>query len=594
MSSRHVRRTHQHAPPPPPPDHLASPSDCSDSSSDDLPRLAPANAFGALQQDEPSASDAEDDEAPDPPAAAAAACRRRVRPSRHAPVDEDELITAAMAEAAKAAAARREAEEARREAEQADPWRLDAAHLEVSNELSRKFGKSTLKMLAAAERAEGRRAARPKPPAGARKLRGGSLLVKPRDGWAAWSGGVGMEIDSSRRDDAGATWFVFTYSAAYRQSERGVHAAVESADPAQLQQVLQHWPYQLDALLRLAEYTTRTAQHELSSELVEKALFAFQSALHPLCKLTHGRARLSFTHPPNQLFYIALFRQMTNLGRRGCYRTAMEVARLLLSLDPTSDPLNVLLHLNFYALSAHEPRFVMSLPLMLPNHGLQLYPQQAFAAALAAKQLEQPDADERLERALLLFPAVLPRLLPRVSPATAAHESDRLVAQWRAQLGETADQASGGRTLCRLQELFVERHAPLWRDFTKVEWIANTATRLLRQLEAMDEEVDIRRRLLGVVRDSTYGGAARDFDEFADADVADFRLDLPAQLPDDEDAPHQPARWPAHARAPRLPGRLVVPREERLQLQRGTNPLLQFFLSLLPWAMPPPPPPHRG
>ena len=43
----------------------------------------------------------------------------------------------------------------------------------------------------------------------------------------------------------------------------------------------------------------------------------------------------------------------------------------------------------------------------------------------------------------------------------------------------------------------------------------------------------------------------------------------------------------APRRAPRLPGRLVVPREERLQLDLNTHPLKQFFLSLLPWAMPP-------
>ena len=40
----------------------------------------------------------------------------------------------------------------------------------------------------------------------------------------------------------------------------------------------------------------------------------------------------------------------------------------------------------------------------------------------------------------------------------------------------------------------------------------------------------------------------------------------------------------APRRPPRLPGRLVVTREERLQLDPCTHPLKQFFLSLLPWA----------
>lgn len=65
------------------------------------------------------------------------------------------------------------------------------------------------------------------------------------------------------------SWFVFTYSSAYRHSERQLQAAVETADPGQLQRVLQQWPYQVDALLRLSDYTMRTGQHELSSELIE-------------------------------------------------------------------------------------------------------------------------------------------------------------------------------------------------------------------------------------------------------------------------------------------------------------------------------------
>ena len=39
--------------------------------------------------------------------------------------------------------------------------------------------------------------------------------------------------------------------------------------------------------------------------------------------------------------------------------------------------------------------------------------------------------------------------------------------------------------------------------------------------------------------------------------------------------------------APRLPGRLVVPREEWVHLDARTHPVLQFFYSLVPWYVPP-------
>ncbi|KAL3921890.1 MAG: hypothetical protein SGPRY_004746 [Prymnesium sp.] len=320
-------------------------------------------------------------------------------------------------------------------------------------------------MLAAEEGANQRRGRHKGAPRGgghSRKAAGGGwLLVRPRESWPPWSGGMSMELYHQPEDatkgnegELHGSWFVFTYSSAYRHSERELQAAVETADPGQLQRVLQQWPYQVDALLRLSDYTMRTGQHELSSELIEKALFAFQSALHPMCKLAHGRARLSYAHKPNQIFFHTLFRHMVNLGRRrapshspafsrasvhlspslpniahrrGCPRTAFETARLLLSLEPSSDPTHVLLHIDYYALTAGDPSFVLKLPRMLPSHSLLLYPNQAYSFALASKQSGEVDSDERLEQALLLFPAVFPLLLPRIAPTTASQESDQLV-----------------------------------------------------------------------------------------------------------------------------------------------------------------------
>ena len=45
---------------------------------------------------------------------------------------------------------------------------------------------------------------------------------------------------------------------------------------------------------------------------------------------------------------------MVGCGRRGCPRTALEIGRLLLSLDPTSDPMHTLLHMDAYALKAAD------------------------------------------------------------------------------------------------------------------------------------------------------------------------------------------------------------------------------------------------
>lgn len=168
---------------------------------------------------------------------------------------------------------------------------------------------------------------------------------------------------------------------------------------------------------------------------------------------------------------------------------------------------------------------------------------------------------------------------------------------WSQRFGTAADVQSGGATLSKLLRLYVQRNVSLWKDFTKVEWLANTAVRLLRSLEEGDRIITRLRLTLAVARDASYGAASRAVDEFGEADPADFSPELPAQMPADEadDGDALFAGRREHRGALQQPvGRLVVPLHERLQLESGTNPLLQFFLSFLPWAMPPPRPADRN
>lgn len=53
-------------------------------------------------------------------------------------------------------------------------------------------------------------------------------------------------------------------------------------------------------------------------------------------------------------FFITLFKHLIFVGGRACYRTALELCKVLLSLDPEGDPLAVVLILDFYALRAKE------------------------------------------------------------------------------------------------------------------------------------------------------------------------------------------------------------------------------------------------
>lgn len=160
----------------------------------------------------------------------------------------------------------------------------------------------------------------------------------------------------------------------------------------------------------------------------------------------------------------------------------------------------------------------------------------------------------------------------------------RVATAWEEELGAAARLGAAGATLRTLLELYASRHAALWKG--EREYLLGEAEALLDALRRADADALRLRDDCAAVRAAEYGGGAAEHDEFAEADPADFTPALPAQLPADEGDPWMGAgaEGGAPRRPPRLPGRLVVPREERLQLDPHTHPLKQFFLSLLPWA----------
>ena len=497
-----------------------------------------------------------------------------------------------------------------------EPWRLSAVHIDVSNEQARLFGRQAMREAADAERRE--RQQQPQQPgrqqrenyaATAARLRekgsggGRGRLIKPRDTWPPLTGGLGMEIDHdavrSSRLALGANapipqHFAFTYSGHYKRSQSELEDAVELGDPRALQGLLAEHPYQVEGLLRLSEYLMLAGQLELSSEHNERCLYACEQALHPMCRLLDGTVRLQYDHPPNRPFFISLFRQMVSVGRKGCPRTALELGRLLFSLDPINDPMHSLLHLDFYALRASEAaaaggsgggtsstddeclHWLLQLPaIQLPSHSLSLYPNYAYSLALARKRMherlksrdrrmnesesersahvkEEAAAEEAARKAirtaLLLFPAMLSMLI-------GDGDQQRLVERWNQVHGPSASDSQCGVTLRKLLRLYVAKSGSLWEGRTAKDWLVSEARSLCaildrvlfaRQRAKADEKrpqaaaddaeaVEIGRMWsdLMTIREHEYGPASASytFDEFRSADIADFKPTPPDALP---------------------------------------------------------------
>jgi tetratricopeptide (TPR) repeat protein len=98
------------------------------------------------------------------------------------------------------------------------------------------------------------------------------------------------------------------------------------------------------------------SDHSLSNDLVERALFSFARASTSLfsTKISQGKARLDFARPENRELWLAGYHYIKSLTMKGTYRTALEWARLLLSLDPEDDPYCMRLVIHHLALRAHQ------------------------------------------------------------------------------------------------------------------------------------------------------------------------------------------------------------------------------------------------
>lgn len=73
-----------------------------------------------------------------------------------------------------------------------------------------------------------------------------------------------------------------------------------------------------------------------------------------------GKTRLEYAHVENRPFHILLLKQLHMLSNKVCHRTALEIAKLMLNLDP-SDPLGVILIVDMMAVRAREYAWILAI-----------------------------------------------------------------------------------------------------------------------------------------------------------------------------------------------------------------------------------------
>uniref|UniRef100_A0A2K6FEA9 TCF25 ribosome quality control complex subunit n=1 Tax=Propithecus coquereli TaxID=379532 RepID=A0A2K6FEA9_PROCO len=263
------------------------------------------------------------------------------------------------------------------------------------------------------------------------------------------------------------------------------------------QVLLQTSPYHVDSLLQLSDACRFQEDQEMARDLVERALYSMECAFHPLFSLTSGACRLDYRRPENRSFYLALYKQMSFLEKRGCPRTALEYCKLILSLEPDEDPLCMLLLVDHLALRARNYEYLIRLFQEWEGHrNLSQLPNFAFSVPLAyfllSQQTDLPEqelgsarekASLLIRQALTMFPGVLMPLLEYCSV-----RPDATVASHRF-FGPNAE-ISQPPALSQLVSLYLGRSHFLWKEPATMSWLEENVRQVLQAVDAGDPAVE--------------------------------------------------------------------------------------------------------
>lgn len=221
-------------------------------------------------------------------------------------------------------------------------------------------------------------------------------FIQGREHWPmATPGGLSMKLVEKRDVE---TEYTFVHDRDYDSAQAAFFSQVQVGDPTAMIYLLQalrkffHSPRQRQAvksraqehhlthILSIAYHVSTTLQvaniarqqddMALAAELCERALFTFGRVATSGFKqdLEQGRARLDFRRPENRQFWLAGFHYLRSLVRKGTFRTALEWAKVLFSLDD-SDPYCMRHYIHSLAIRAHEATWYIQFLQELENSG---------------------------------------------------------------------------------------------------------------------------------------------------------------------------------------------------------------------------------
>ncbi|KAK4512793.1 uncharacterized protein ATC70_003500 [Mucor velutinosus] len=315
-----------------------------------------------------------------------------------------------------------------------------------------------------------------------------SKFTTPKSDWPPYKRhGLSMEVVETKD---GITYYAFRHSEQYQNAQVEFLQAVATHNPHALLFLTRTQPYHVDSLLQLSEISKQSGDWHAAGDFIERALYACERAFHPQFSLATGTARLSYKKPENRSFFLAVFRQIQFLIRRGCWKTAFEFNKLLFSLDPVSDPLGALLSLDYHALSAKDYEYVLKMRSEWKTDG-RLYPVDladmpnfAYSSAYAKFKMSEKSknssdvvqATQMMKEAIQKYPLVYCRLLEKLGQPEP-EETVKLTQYIPNEYMEI------------MQLSYIERTFEMWKEPEVLEWLKGVGSSTLPVVVNQPQEI---------------------------------------------------------------------------------------------------------
>ncbi|KAK2979089.1 hypothetical protein RJ640_022571 [Escallonia rubra] len=459
---------------------------------------------------------------------------------------------------------------------------VDPKLLNAENELRRIFGSKVVNSFEKSHQA-----------GSSRQIHGGrrgshnhrkTVLVPLSDHWPRWDGSLSMELlDTSD----GYHYFRYVHSSSYSQAQSTFEAAKAIHDLNGIASILQYHPYHIDSLITLADYFRFSGENQMSADAIAKCLYALECAWHPMFTPLQANCQLKYSHETNRPLFLTLFTHMKNMDRRGCHRSALEICKLLLSLD-SDDPMGAIFCIDYFSLRAEEYRWLERFSEEYQrDNSLWLFPNFSYSLAICRFYVELEDSKntemetgkatsetgkatsaDLMKQALMLHPSVVKKLVAKVPLKDQ---------KWTNILKNSfflSDQTRSP-TLDHLINIYVERSYIIWRLPNLQKLLRDSALQVIKTLEHNGSDA----RDWACVRKETF---SFEKNEYSHLMVSDFSDSVPTMPPENLQNFMVDPRMiemqngaqvidpPAGARAPRDVA--------------NRNALAVLFESMLPWV----------